>query len=97
MVTPICQVCLSIVYNDVGPFSIMLKALLKFRKLNYLRRRKFWLDRFPSVLRADQKKSHLCLALFSTKADLCGSYLFFVSVLGILVARCFEATRFKIG
>lgn len=38
----------------------------------------FWLDRFPSVPRADQKKSHLCFALFSTNADLGGSYLFFV-------------------
>ena len=96
MVTPICQVCLTIIYNDVGPFSIML-SIYEFRKLNYLRRRKFWLDRFPSLPRADQKKSHLCFALFSTNADLCDSYLFFVSVLGILVARCFETTRFKIG
>ena len=57
----------------------------------------FWLDRFPSAPRADQKKNHLCFALFSTNADLGGSYLFFVSVLNILVARCFETTRFQIG
>lgn len=36
----------------------------------------FWLDRFPSVPRADQKKSHLCFALFSTNADLGGSFIF---------------------
>lgn len=62
MVTPICQVCLTIIYNDVGPFSIMNfeSSIISDGEENF-----GWI-----VFQVLQKKILFCFSLFSTNAYL---------------------------